>query len=415
MRGRRDGVADAGQSADEGLPQNRSTCSRVDSGEPELSRTTSARLRFTSRDTCAASRAVNSASLQPRPRALSNRTSRGARRKLFCRKIRPNPLPSTTVHPTPRPACPPLPGRPPAGPTIRQSGDASVVRETAGQRQHLCANTCRPIGRPRNLPVGPRYVFLSERSRMACFTSAISRTSCPARSASSQPAPNSTNCRATKLFTASNPADQPDHPHGTHIPARWLGRKGIAFSLARAITSRFPTPHGKIQLRELLGGVRYFRIEAQRLVSQRCRLGSVSAQFVPVFTSTTKGTASGIHHAGHVLAHQLRQRHQLGRGSLEQVIRRGFADSNRADISSRDQPAIHASMASLMRSAAEPWITVLIAVRSGRFRCRGHLVERREWLVLRPRIVLTYPFARHPSSISVRNLSTPGIPSNTPR
>ena len=64
-------------------------------------------------------------------------------------------------------------------------------------------------------------------------------------------------------------------------------------------------------------------------------------------------------------------------------------------------------MAILIRSAAEPWITVLIAVRSARLRIRPvvflmPMIGRR-----RPRIVSTRPAAWAASRVRVMKASTP--------
>ena len=64
-------------------------------------------------------------------------------------------------------------------------------------------------------------------------------------------------------------------------------------------------------------------------------------------------------------------------------------------------------MAILMRSAADPWITVLTAVRSARLRFRPMVFLIPEIGRRRPRIVSTRPAAKAASRVRVMNWSTP--------
>ncbi len=92
---------------------------------------------------------------------------------------------------------------------------------------------------------------------------------------------------------------------------------------------------------------------------------------------------------------------------LQKPIHRGSEGSSAREAvaaGSRWMPI----MANLIRSAAEPWMTVLMAVRSARFFClpgwaRTPLIGRR-----RPRIVLTNPRFRQVSRTSAVNCSIVG-------
>ena len=96
-----------------------------------------------------------------------------------------------------------------------------------------------------------------------------------------------------------------------------------------------------------------------------------------------------LHHARHFVGHELRQVIELVRAGLRRPVRRGFAAASARPIFRRRSRRWMSIIASLIRSAAEPWMTVLIAVRSGRFRWRDAPRRMPRIARRRPRMVLT--------------------------
>ena len=78
-----------------------------------------------------------------------------------------------------------------------------------------------------------------------------------------------------------------------------------------------------------------------------------------------------LHHARHFVAHQVAPIASSSSGGTSKINSSWICSNIRAADRSVRSRRWMAIMASLIRSAAEPWMTVLIAVRSGRFRWRG--------------------------------------------